>query len=373
MADDATPPEQGAPAPGPVRAGRATIRDVARSAGVAVSTVSHALSGRRRVHPTTVARIQAAIEQLDYRPDAIAQAMISGRSQTLGLVLPDIVNPFYAHVARGAEDLARDRGYVLVVCNTDLRPTAEVRYVDTLVAHRVDGILIIPGSTTADQVLERVARSGTRHVLVDEALTGEDGAGVFSDNTDGGRQAARHLLDVGVRRPVFVGGPADLPTVREKEAGFREGLTLAGVGLIAARYGQYRTDSGRDMVGSLLDEGLDFDGVFAADDLLALGAIQALQHASHEVPGDVAVCGFDGMPGGELWTPALTTVAQRIHELGATATRLLVDLIEGRLDAIPRVVLPVDLVVRDSTVGHVRSGGRAGRAPHSAISGRRAS
>jgi DNA-binding LacI/PurR family transcriptional regulator len=347
MAGPASPPD--ATSHRSERPERVTIRDVASHAGVAVSTVSHALSGRRHVSPATVARIHAAIDQLGYRPDPLAQAMITGKTRTLGLVLPDIVNPFYAHVARGAEDLARDRGYSLILCNTDLRPAAEVSYVETLVAHRVDGIVIIPGSTSADQALDRLARSGTPHVLADEALTGPDGAGVFSDNRDGGRQAARHLLAIGSRNVVFAGGPADLPTVQEKEAGFREGLAAAGLGPVAVRHGRYRTDAGFEMVRSMLDEGIVFDGLFAADDLIALGAIQALSRAGRRVPEDVAVCGFDAMPGSELWTPALTTIAQRIHEVGATAARLLVDHLDGRSEAIPRVVLPVELVVRAST------------------------
>lgn len=353
MHHDATPSPTDGQHEASGRASRATIRDVARHAGVAVSTVSHALSGRRRVSPATVTRIQAAISELDYRPNALAQAMITGRSQTLGLVLPDIVNPFFAHVVRGAEDLARDRDYSLILCNSDLRPTSELRDIDTLLAHQVDGVLFIPGSTSAHQALDRLVRSRAPYVLMDESLPGPDEPGVFSDNEDGGYQAGIHLANVGVRDPVFVGGPQELPTVREKEAGFRRALTERGIALVAARYGRYRTDAGFEMVRGLVEQGLRFDGLFAADDLLALGATQALQGAGIRVPEDVAVCGFDGMPGAELWTPALTTVAQHIYELGATAVRLLVDLIEGRIGAIPRVVVPVELVVRDSTRGHV--------------------
>lgn len=356
MDGSATPVRPDRPQPGTRRPPRVTVRDVARHAGVAVSTVSHALSGRRHVSAATVARVHAAIEELDYRPNALARAMITGRSRTLGLVLPDIVNPFFAHVVRGAEDLARDRDQSLILCNSDLRPSSELRYIETLLSHQVDGVMFIPGSTSAHQALDRLIASGAPYVLVDEALLGPDSPGVFSDNEDGGYQAGRHLVDVGVRRPVFVGGPAELPTVREKEAGFRRALAEAGVEPIAARYGRYRPDAGHEMVLGLLDQGVRFDGLFAADDLLALGAMQALQEAGFQVPHEVAVCGFDGMPGSELWTPSMTTVAQRIHELGATAVRLLVDLVEGRIDEIPRVVVPVDLVVRDSTRGHVALG-----------------
>ncbi|MFN8518838.1 MAG: LacI family DNA-binding transcriptional regulator [Chloroflexota bacterium] len=352
MHRDATPPvtdgHSGRPA-------RPTIRDVARHAGVAVSTVSHALSGRRHVSAATVARIQAAIGELDYHPNALAQAMITGRSQTLGLVLPDIVNPFFAHVARGAEDLARDRDYSLILCNSDLRPTSELRDIETLLAHQVDGILFIPGSTSAHDALDRLVRSGAPYVLMDEALPGPDSPGVFSDNEDGAYQAGCHLIGVGARSLVFIGGPRELPTVREKEAGFRRALAEHGIEPVGSRYGRYRTDAGFDMVRGLVEQGTRFDGLFAADDLLALGATQALQEAGLRVPEEVAVCGFDGMPGAELWTPALTTVAQRIYELGATGVRLLADLIEGRIAAIPRVVVPVELVVRDSTRGHLAS------------------
>ncbi len=333
------------------RTTRPTIRDVARRAGVAVSTVSHALSGRRRVSADTAARIEAAIAELGYRPNALAQAMITGRSQTLGLILPDIVNPFFAHVARGAEDFARDQGYSLILCNTDLRPESELGYVETLLARQVDGVLFMPGSTSAERAYQRLVESGVAFVLMDEALPGPDSAGVFSDNEDGGRQAGSHLAATGVRRCVFIGGPRELPTVQEKEAGFRRGLAEHGLTPSATAYGTYRTDSGYAMMQRLLDQGVHPDGVFAADDLLALGAMQAIQQQGLRVPEDVAVCGFDGMPGSELWNPPLTTIAQRIPDLGATAVRLLVSLLTGSLERIPRVVLPVDLVVRGSSRG----------------------
>jgi len=328
---------------------------VAQRAGVAASTVSHALSGRRKVSAATVTRVKDAIYELDYRPNALAQAMITGRSQAIGLMLPDIVNPFFPHVVRGAEDFARDQGYSLILCNTDLRPASELAYVETLLDRQVDGILFMPGSTSAHQALEHLASAKVPYILVDEALEGSDSAGVYADNEAGGYLAGRHLVDVGVRRPLFIGGPHGLPTVQEKEAGFRRALAEEGLEPVAVRYGLYRTDAGFEMVRTLLDSGIAFDGVFAADDLLALGAIQAIHASGRAVPRDVAVCGFDGMPGSDLWTPPLTTIAQRVYELGATAIRLLLELVTGVIEQIPRVVLPVDLVVRGSTVGHVAS------------------
>src|SRR5437867_2010202 len=289
---------------------RPSIHDVAERAGVSVSTVSHTLSGKRPVRAETARRVRHAIEELGYRPDSLAQAMVTGRSRMLVLILPDIVNPFFPHVARGAEDAAREGGYSLILCNTDLHPERELEYVETLLARRVDGILFMPGDPEAVRSLERLSASGIPFVLMDESLSGPDGAGVFSDNTGGGEAVGRHLVDVGRRRLAFIGGPAGLPTVQEKLAGFRAGLKQAGLAPVAERFGLYRADSGEEMTRELLTAGPDFDGLFAADDLLALGAMNALRAAGRRVPADVALAGFDGMPGSEDWAPPLTTAAR---------------------------------------------------------------
>jgi LacI family transcriptional regulator len=295
--------------------------------------------------------VTRAVQELGYRPDPLAQAMITGRSRTLGLILPDIVNPFFPHVARGAEDAAHERGYSLILCNTDLRPEREVEYIDALVARRVDGILFMPGAPEAGQALDRLAATGVPFVLMDEALNGPDGSGVYSDNAGGSEAVGRHLLQLGRRRLAFIGGPEKLPTVQEKLAGFRRVLAAAGIEPAAVRFGLYRAESGEEQMRELLASATEVDAVFAADDLLALGAMNALRAAGRSIPGDVAVAGFDGMPGSEYWHPPLTTARQQIYALGATAARLLAEHVAGDLRAVPRVVLPVELVARASTVG----------------------
>jgi LacI family transcriptional regulator len=338
---------------------RSTIRDVARVAGVSVSTVSHALSGKRPVRASTVRRVVEAVEELGYQPDPVAQAMITGHSWTLGLILPDIVNPFFPQVVRGAEDAAAEAGYSLILGNTDLRPDRELAYVEALTARRVSGILFMPGDPEADRALRRLRAAGVPHVLLDESLEGPDGAGVFSDNAGGGYMAARHLIDVGRRRLVYLGGPAGLPTVQERERGFRKAVVEAGLTPVASRYGPYRVEAGYDATRDLLDAGLAFDGVFAGDDLLALGAIQALAGRGRHVPDAVAVCGFDGIAGTELWTPSLTTIVQASYELGAAGARLLLAHLRDEPHVEPRVVLPVKLVVRSSTIAASTTGAAA--------------
>jgi LacI family transcriptional regulator len=330
---------------------RPTIRDVAARAGVSVSTVSHALSGKRRVHSATASRVVQAIDELGYRPDPVAQAMVSGHLRTLGLILPDIVNPFFPQVARGAEDIAAEAGFSLILGNTDLRLDRELTYVDALVGRRVGGILFMPGAPEGRRTVDHLRATLVPFVLLDESLDGEDGGGVFSDNVDGGYQAGRHLIDIGRQRLVYLGGPDGLPTVAERESGFRRALVEVGSEPSAARYGPYRIATGVEVVGSLIASGEAFDGLFAGDDLLALGAINALTAAGRRVPEDVAVCGFDGIPGAELWSPSLTTIQQRAYELGASGARLLLDRVAGAISTIPRIVLPVELIARASSGG----------------------
>lgn len=326
-----------------------TIRDVAARAGVSISTASNALSGNRPVNGETARLVRRAAEELGYRPDSLAQALITGRSRTVGLVLPDIVNPFFPSVARGAEDAACELAYSLILCNTDLRPEREQEAVETLLARRVDGILFMPGAEGSREVVELLPGMGVPFVLMDEPFGGDDAPGVYSDNVGGGYQAGRHLLEVGCRSMAFVGGPAGLPTVQQRLGGFRSALEGAGRQPCATVFGTYRMDDGHRLMSRLLDEGVPLDGVFAADDLLALGAIEALTERGRAVPEDVAVCGFDDIAWARLVTPSLTTVVQRAYELGAVAARALIGHLTGLSATIPRIVLPVELAVRAST------------------------
>ncbi len=327
---------------------RQTIRDVSLRAGVSMATVSQVMSGKRPVKPATAERVRAAIRELGYEPDRVARAMTRGYIRSLGIVLPDITNPFFPRVARGAEDVAAESGFSLMLASTDLRPERETSAVDNFLASRVGGILYMAGSPEAGPTITRLRASGRPFVLVDESFDGPAAPGVFSENEDGGYQAGRHLVEIGCSHIVHLTGQRLLPTVGERERGFRRGLAEAGIHSPVVIYGNYSTESGFAMTSRLLSDGIPFDAVFAGDDLLALGAVQALKSARRRVPQDVAVCGFDGIPGIDMWTPSLTTVVQRAYELGAEAARALIAQIENGTP-IPRVVLPVEFVVRAST------------------------
>lgn len=329
-------------------------------AGVSPTTVSHALSGRRPVAEGTRARVEEAVAKLGYQPNANALSLRTGQRMAVSLIVPDIANPFFAQLARGAENAASERGFQIYLCNTDLRPEREAQYLTQALAGAVDGVLL--ASTTTSSVSRRAAmrvlEKGVPLVLVDEMIPGLGVGGVTADNVDGGRLAAEHLLEVGCRNLAMIDGPHDLPTAEERRAGFDKALAERGIAVppTRRRAAPYRIDAGDVAATELLEADPTIDGLFAADDLLAIGAIRAIERAGRRVPEDVAVCGFDDISWMEMITPSLTTIAQPIEEIGARAVNLLLECLERRTQCLDDVVVPVSLVVRDSTRRtHIRS------------------
>lgn len=329
----------------------ATIRDVAREAGVSITTVSHALSGRRPVSTQSRRRIDAVSRRLAYRPSHLARAMVTGRSQTIGLIVPDIANPFFPGVARGVEDMAADRGYSVFLADSELDETEEQRYVDLFEDKGVDGLIYLAGTPLLGPALTRVAASQTPLVLVDEELEvkGPNCGFVGVDNHHGGRLAARHLLDRGLSSIGVIAGPSALPTAIARLEGFIAELGDAGrtcAGVVNAR--SYTYEDGWTAFAELRGQTAELDAFFCANDMLALGAISAARDVGFDVPRDLSVIGFDNIFFGRLANPGLTTVAQPMDEIGREAAGLLIDLIEGRSTR-RRRVLPVHLVTRSST------------------------
>ena len=329
----------------------ATIRDVAREAGVSVTTVSHALSGRRPVSTQTRRRIDAVSRRLAYRPSHLAQAMVTGRSQTIGLIVPDIANPFFPGVARGVEDTAADRGYSVFLADSELDETEEQRYVDLFEDKGVDGLIYLAGTAHLGPALTRVAASQTPLVLVDEELhvKGPNCGFVGVDNHHGGQMAARHLLDCGLSRIGVIAGPPALPTAIARLEGFLAGL--ADAGQRPSRWSMpaptpTRTDarrspnSGRRRRSSMRSSAPTTCWRWAPSRPPATPASTC--------PRDLSVIGFDNIFFSRLANPGLTTVAQPMDEIGREAAGLLIDLIEGR-ETQQRRVLPVHLVTRSST------------------------
>jgi DNA-binding LacI/PurR family transcriptional regulator len=351
----------------------ATIVDVARMAGVSVATVSQTFSAKRPVSPRTSAKVRAAAARAGYRPSHVAASMVTGRTGTIGVVVPDIANPFFSELVRGAEAAAMTAGYMTIVCSSELDAALEDRCVEVLSDKRVDALLYLPGTTRRHTCLADPALKRTPLIVIDEELDDlPPGATVItSDNEGGAELAARHLAGLGHRDIGVIAGPEGLPTAEMRLRGFVRALAERGVvirdeRILRAPY--YTLGAGMEIGGAMLAMHPRVSAVYCANDLIALGLMTVAAAHGRTVGSDLSVAGFDDIFVSQLVTPALTTVRQPIARLGRQAAQVAVDAIEGRRDQPGRIVLPVELVIRGSTVqapgqrAGSRSAAAAGRA-----------
>jgi LacI family transcriptional regulator len=331
----------------------ATMNDVARLADVSIATVSHVINGTRFVSPERVERVQSAMYELGYTPDATARSLRVGRTDTVGLVIPDTSNPFFAALARWIEEAGFEAGYTTILANSDERPDREYRYVSTLVSKRVDGLILSP-SRGDHSTLTRLLQNARMPVVVvdrDAALPNADV--VLYDNAGGSYEATRHLIDLGHTCIGCVAGPADTTSAAERVKGFRAAIAEAGLSLPdhAVVESDFHFSGGREATARLLATGEPFTAIFAANDLMAAGVIRELSERGTKVPDEVSVIGFDDAPLAEMISPSLTTMRQPLHDMAHAAVSLLLSRITGANNGAPptRRILPVSLVVREST------------------------
>jgi LacI family transcriptional regulator len=325
----------------------ATIADVAAKAGVSTATVSRVLAGVGRARPETVSRVLEAARELEYRPSEIARSLKRRSTQTLGLIITDIENPYFPQLVRSVEDAARAAGYSVLLCNAADDPEREASYLDLLVDRRVDGLVIAASSLGARQGDWLVAPP-IPVVLVNTAAPEAQVPTIMSDNEAGGRLVTEHLLGLGHRRFGYLMPPPRNVDAPSRLAGVRRALREAGLGpdaLQVAR-GEALVWGGEVAADQLLDTSPETTAFIAYNDLMAIGALRALRRRGRHVPGDASVTGFDDVALAAYVDPPLTTIAQRTEEMGRWAVERLV----GEAGVGPSSVqLPVDLRIRDST------------------------
>ena len=327
-----------------------TIRDVAERARVSTTTVSHVVNGTRKVDPGTAARVEAAIEELGYRPNALARSMRRGRTHTVGIVIPDIANPFFGDLARSLEDHLFEAGYSAIICNSDGEVAKESRYLDVLLSKKVDGLLLIAASQPSEGLVH-LAEKGPPTIIVDRELDELPLSHVLVENHRGGYLAGRHLLDLGHRDIGIIEGPGGLGTSARRLEGFQAALEEAGIALSQERIfrGDFRAASGRSAMDGWLRNGRPPSAVFAENDLMAVGALSAAHAADVEIPRDISVVGFDGIAFGADVTPPLTTVTQSVNDVAGAAVGLLFERLRDSTSPVRFVELPVTLTVRGSS------------------------
>lgn len=329
----------------------ANIKEVARSAGVSVGTVSNVLNRPSTVAPGTRKRVQEAIAELGFVRNESARHLRAGRSRTVGLVVLDVTNPYFTDVARGAENLADDHDTMVVLCNSGERSERERRHVAQLEEQRVLGILITPVDNN-NPYLMQVAERGTPVVLVDRG-SGTQQCSVAVDDTMGGHLAGQHLIETGHTRVAFVGGPSSIKQVADRLAGLKAAMTGAAGAEIMDMSEHSPTVAGGRSAGqeiASLPLAARPTAAFCANDLLALGLLQEMTRQGVPVPDDMAIVGYDDIDFAAAAAVPLSSVRQPRDKLGKTAIELLLDEVENGDDHAHRqVVFHPELVIRESS------------------------
>lgn len=335
-----------------------SIYDVARVAAVSIATVSRTLNGSGLVAEATRARVLDAAQALGYEPNSIARSLVTRATQTIGLLLPDIMNPFFPELVRGVQLLAAERSYTLLLAQTGGDPETERRYLDLLRGKAIDGVLVV-GLAMRRERLARFAASGIPLVSLDRDVDLPGTVMVHLDNRVGARRAIEHLLSLGHRAIAHIAGPSALKVSRARTRGYADALRTAGV---ARRpelsvEADFTEDGGRQACLRLLDAGTAFSAVFAANDLMAIGALAALKERGVAVPADVSIVGFDDIHLAAYTSPTLTTVRQPTYDMARCATQILIDAIQGqaRPSGERQVLFQGELRVRQSTAPHRRA------------------
>lgn len=331
-----------------------SIVEVAKRAGVSIATVSNVIRGTRRVSPALQERVRSAIKDLDYYPNELARSLKVKQTRMLVMVLPDITNPFFPEIIRGAEDCAFERGYFLMTANTDEQIGRERRIVAALRSYRIDGILLAsaPGKDTSH--IQSTIRAGISIVCLDRAVAGIDTDAVLLDNVRGGLECVRHLILAGHRRIAVITGPLKLHTGRERLRGYETALQEADIKVDPSLVfeGDFREESGYRLGKELLRRRSKPSAVFVCNGVMTLGVLKALEEMGMSCPNDIALATFDDIALDHSFHPHLTAVVQPSYEIGARAAAILMDRIEGKLGKKPLVVRIVPtLVVRESTRG----------------------
>ncbi|MEJ8543786.1 LacI family DNA-binding transcriptional regulator [Brevibacillus borstelensis] len=327
----------------------ATIRDVAKLAGVSVATVSRVINKNGYVNKETEQAVQQAIKMLNYEPNKVARGLASKKTETIALIMPDISNPFFSELARAVEDAARLYGYTVLICNSDNDSGKEQTYINVLKKRYVDGILFATHSLKAADI-SAMNEAGIPLVILDRAPSKASCYVVRSKNYEGATMAVRHLLQIGCKKIAHIYGPQETATGKERLLGYEDSVRhfeWFTPSLMVP--GHFRINGGMEAVEQLLARHPDVDGIFAGNDLMALGALKKLQQMGLSVPDQVALCGFDGIELTVITEPELTTISQPIYDMGALSTRLLIQKIEGVAVDNQIYEFDVELIARGST------------------------
>jgi LacI family transcriptional regulator len=333
-----------------------TIRDVAKVAGVSISSVSHVVNNTRFVSDETRKKVLAAMEELNYHPNDLARGLRRGETRTLGLIVPDNSNSFFAEVARGIENVGYENGYSVILCNSDGDIQKELAYVNVLSAKQVDGVIFIASGNQSDHIHMLTSR-GIPVIVADRDIAEPSVDVVLVNNEEGGYQATRHLVLVGHKRIACIAGPSNLTPSADRVRGYQRALAEAGIPFLPELVvqGDFRYQGGEAAMHRLLALKPAPTAVFVCNDIMAIGSLRAIYSAGLRVPGQISIVGFDDIPLASAMNPSLSTVAQPVHEIASVSTTLLLEKMAARIQGETikqegrRIVLDPKLIIRESS------------------------
>ncbi|HZG85977.1 LacI family DNA-binding transcriptional regulator [Paenibacillus sp.] len=333
-----------------------TVYDIAKEANVSVATVSRVLNDTAPVKASTREKVNAVIQKYQFQPNALARSLISKATGMIGMILPDITNPFFPEVFKGAEDEARAKGYTFFLCNSGGDYRRESEYLSALKEKRVDGIIFLGGRINASRCSPELASEVAELaeqipvILVNGALPKSGVHRVMSDETLGAELAMQHLIDLGHRDIAFIGGVADMIPTMQKVKAFKKKLSENGLPIRPewVLNKDFSVENGKELMAELLRGSKRPSAVMCVNDFTAVGAVKTAIERGLRIPEDISIVGYDDTPLSTTVIPELTTVAQRTYELGKQSVTLLHQLINGEKTKKVTMLRP-ELVVRQST------------------------
>jgi LacI family transcriptional regulator len=328
-----------------------TIIDVARLAGVSTTTVSHFINDTRYVSDELKGRVEKAIDELGYRPNSLARGLRKGESKTIGLIVPDNSNPFFAEILRQIENVGYANGYSVILCNSDSDIEKEITYTELLNAKQVDGIIFITTNNSCEH-LQKLTNNGIPIIVIDRDIPLKATDVLLVDNFQGGYDATKYLINLGHQRIACITGPSRLTPSADRVNGYKKALGEANIpentDWIVA--GDFQFSGGEMGLDQILKLEPRPTAIFACNDLMALGVMRGLRKVGLSVPEDISLIGFDDISLASVISPGLTTVAQPVQQISELAIELLINRIQNKTEnnKDERIVLPTRLIIRDS-------------------------
>src|SRR5271157_5151631 len=327
-----------------------TVHDVAKRARVAPITVSRVINNSGYISDATRERVETAIQEIGYVPNTLARGLRSKRTNTLGLIVTDITNPYFTLMARGVEDVAGDSNYMVIYCNTDESETKEEKYANILAQRQVDGVLLVPAGGNS-KTIKFFDANGISVVVLDRRVSGVEKDFVCSDSENGANLLVKLLIKLGHEQIGIITGPKNVSTSADRVAGYRRALKESGLSKNElVYYGEYNYQTGYELTKQAMMKSTKPTAIFGSNNFISIGIIKALHDLDIKVPEDVSVVSFDDLPESMLVTPFLTAATQPAYEMGQLATNLLLKRISGELsNDYQEHILNTEIIVRKST------------------------